>query len=109
MHDTLYRQGEYVGAENPVVVLLPPENLKLRFFVPQSVLPQIQTGATVAVMPDGAAHPVQCHGELYFHRGRIHAARHLQPRDAGEPGVHDRGEICAGGRGPACGPASRWM
>ena len=58
VHDTLYRQGEYVAAGNPVVVLLPPENLKVRFFVPQEKLPQIKTGGTVTVMPDGAAHPI---------------------------------------------------
>jgi HlyD family secretion protein len=58
VHDTLYRQGEYVAAANPVVVLLPPENLKVRFFVPQSALPRIKTGATVSVSPDGAAHPL---------------------------------------------------
>lgn len=59
VHDTLYRQGEYVAAENPVVVLLPPENLKVRFFVPQDQLPRIKTGETVSVKPDGAAHPVK--------------------------------------------------
>jgi HlyD family secretion protein len=58
VHDTLYRQGEFVAAGNPVVVLLPPENLKVRFFVPQSMLPQIKTGETVSVKPDGAAHPL---------------------------------------------------
>jgi HlyD family secretion protein len=58
VHDTLYRQGEYVAAGNPVVVLLPPENLKVRFFVPQAILPRIKTGETVYVMPDGAAHPI---------------------------------------------------
>ncbi len=58
VHDTLYRQGEYVAAGNPVVVLLPPENLKVRFFVPQEQLPKIQIGATIAVMPDGAAHSI---------------------------------------------------
>ncbi len=58
VHDTLYRQGEFVMAGNPVVVLLPPENLKVRFFVPQSTLPQIKTGETVSVKPDGAAHPL---------------------------------------------------
>jgi HlyD family secretion protein len=58
VHDTLYRQGEYVTAENPVVVLLPPENLKVRFFVPQATLPQIKTGETISVTPDGAAHPL---------------------------------------------------
>jgi len=55
VHDTLYRQGEFVAAGNPAVVLLPPENLKVRFFVPQEKLPQIKIGGTVSVQPDGAA------------------------------------------------------
>ena len=58
VHDTLYRQGEFVAAGNPVVVLLPPENLKVRFFVPQEKLPQIKTGETVSVQADGAARAV---------------------------------------------------
>jgi len=58
VHDTLYRQGEYVLAGNPVVVLLPPANLKVRFFVPQDQLPAVKTGSTVSVKPDGAAHPL---------------------------------------------------
>jgi HlyD family secretion protein len=56
VQDTLYRPGEWVAAGNPVVVLLPPENLKVRFFVPQEVLPKIKTGETVDVSFDGAAH-----------------------------------------------------
>jgi HlyD family secretion protein len=55
VQDTLYRQGEFVAAGNPVVVLLPPENLKVRFFVPQEVLPKIKTGETISVSFDGAA------------------------------------------------------
>ena len=58
VHDTLYRRGEFVSAENPVVVLLPPENLRVRFFVPQASLPQIKVGETVSVRPDGAAQPI---------------------------------------------------
>src|ERR1039457_128831 len=58
VHDTLYRQGEFVAAGNPVVTLLPPENLKVRFFVPQEKLAQIKTGATVSVRADGAARAV---------------------------------------------------
>jgi HlyD family secretion protein len=58
VHDTLYRPGEFVDAGNPVVVLLPPENLKVRFFVPQDQLPRIKAGETVAVSPDGAPHPL---------------------------------------------------
>ncbi len=37
--------------------LLPPENLKVRFFVPQEKLPQIKIGQTVSVQCDGAAQP----------------------------------------------------
>jgi HlyD family secretion protein len=54
VHDTLYRQGEWVAAGNPIVVLLPPENLKVRFFVPQAVLSKIKIGDTVNVIIDGA-------------------------------------------------------
>ena len=56
VHDTLYRSGEWVAAGNPVVALLPPANLKVRFFVPQATLPQIKTGQTISVHCDGAAH-----------------------------------------------------
>jgi HlyD family secretion protein len=58
VHDTLYRAGEWVAAGNPVIELLPPENIKVRFFVPQQLLPQIKTGETVTVICDGAAHPL---------------------------------------------------
>lgn len=57
VQDTLYRQGEFVAAGSPVVALLPPENIKVRFFVPQEELPRIKTGGAVSVHPDGAAHP----------------------------------------------------
>ena len=57
VHDTLYRQGEFVTAGNPVVALLPPENLKVRFFVPQEKLAAVKIGGNVSVKPDGAAHP----------------------------------------------------
>jgi HlyD family secretion protein len=53
VHDTLYRQGEWVAAGNPVVELLPPGNVKVRFFVPQAVLPRIKTGQTASVTFDG--------------------------------------------------------
>jgi HlyD family secretion protein len=56
VHDTLYRAGEWVAAGNPVVELLPPANLKVRFFVPQAALPKIKPGTVVSVMFDGGAH-----------------------------------------------------
>ena len=55
VQDTLYRAGEWVASGNPVIVLLPPENLKVRFFVPQEMLPRIKTGENVSVTFDGAA------------------------------------------------------
>jgi HlyD family secretion protein len=58
VHDTLYRQGEWVAAGNPVVALLPPENLKVRFFVPQEMLPQIKVGQNVSIHCDGAPHTI---------------------------------------------------
>jgi HlyD family secretion protein len=55
VQDTLYRQGEWVVAGNPVVALLPPTNIKVRFFVPETALAQIKTGQSVGVSFDGAA------------------------------------------------------
>jgi HlyD family secretion protein len=48
-----YRPGETVPAGRPVVALLPPGNLKIRFFAPQAVLPKINYGQTVGVSCDG--------------------------------------------------------
>jgi HlyD family secretion protein len=53
VQDTLYRIGEWVDAGKPVVVLLPPANVKVRFFVPEEKLPRIQTGQNVSVLFDG--------------------------------------------------------
>jgi HlyD family secretion protein len=56
VQDTLYRVGEWVAQGNPVVELLPPANIKVRFFVPQAALPRIRPGQTVSVTFDGGAH-----------------------------------------------------
>jgi HlyD family secretion protein len=51
--DTLYREGEWVAAGNPVVRLLPPENVKLRFFSPETTLGSFAVGQKVLVHCDG--------------------------------------------------------
>jgi HlyD family secretion protein len=56
VQDTLYRAGEWVASGNPVVELLPPGNIKVRFFVPQAALPQIKPGQMVSVTFDGGQH-----------------------------------------------------
>jgi len=53
VQDTLYRPGEWVAAGNPVVELLPPANIKVRFFVPETALARIKSGQTVSVTFDG--------------------------------------------------------
>jgi HlyD family secretion protein len=48
-----YRPGETVPAMKPIVALLPPGNLKLRFFAPEALLPQIKYDQVVDVSCDG--------------------------------------------------------
>ena len=52
--DTLYRKGEWIAAGRPVVVLLPPQNIKVRAFVPQPLVAAIHQGDKVRVAVDGA-------------------------------------------------------
>ena len=53
VYDTLYRQGEFVAAGNPVVSLLPPENIKARFFVPEADFAKLKAGDSVRITLDG--------------------------------------------------------
>ena len=53
--DTLYRPGEWVSAGAPVVQLLPPANVKIRFFVPEPQLGAIAIGDEVRVRCDACA------------------------------------------------------
>jgi HlyD family secretion protein len=48
-----FRPGETVAPGHAVLSLLPPENLKLRFFAPEALVPAIKYGETVAVSCDG--------------------------------------------------------
>ncbi len=50
-----YRPGEMVPAGRPVLSLLPPGNIKVRFYVPETALPAIAYGDTVKVSCDGCA------------------------------------------------------
>ena len=56
--DTLYVEGEWVAAGAPVVSLLPPANIKARFFVPQSVAGTLSAGRAVSLACDGCPAPV---------------------------------------------------
>jgi HlyD family secretion protein len=56
--DTLYREGEWVPAGRPVVALLPPENIKVRAFVPETRLGSLHPGDDVRISVDGVPTPV---------------------------------------------------
>jgi HlyD family secretion protein len=51
--DVMYREGEWVQAGSPVVRLLPPENIKVRFFVPETVVGTLSVGKNVLLHCDG--------------------------------------------------------
>jgi HlyD family secretion protein len=55
--DTLFREGEWVPAGRPVVALLPPGNIKVRAFVPETEIGAIHPGDAVRVRVDGASEP----------------------------------------------------
>lgn len=53
--DTLFVKGEWVPAGAPVASLLPPENIKARFFVPEPQLGTLRVGQPVTLACDGCA------------------------------------------------------
>lgn len=56
--DTLYRPGEWVAAGAPVVSLLPPANVKLRFYIPETRVGALRIGEAVTVRCDGCGAPI---------------------------------------------------
>ena len=56
--DTFYREGEWVPGGSPVVRLLPPTNVKLRFFVPEAIAGALRLGRKVVARCDGCASDV---------------------------------------------------
>ena len=58
VQDTFYVAGEWVPAGMPVVSLLPPQNIKLRFFVPETAVGGLKTGQDLSATCDGCAAPI---------------------------------------------------
>jgi len=53
IQEIYFRQGEMVQSGRPIVSMLPPGNVRVRFFVPQATLPTISIGDRIAVQCDG--------------------------------------------------------
>src|SRR3954454_23264655 len=58
------REGEMVAAQRPVVSIMPPGNMKLRFFVPETELPKLAIGDEVKVTCDNCAADLTA--KIYF-------------------------------------------
>ena len=59
IQEVYYRQGELVQPGRPIVSLLPPGNIKVRFFVPETELARISLGQPVSIHCDGCKAEVQ--------------------------------------------------
>lgn len=57
VYDTLFREGEWVAAGKPIVMLLPPPNIKVRAFVPETQVGALHVGEQARVMVDGLPEP----------------------------------------------------
>jgi len=53
--DTMYRLGEWVPAGSPVVRMLPPGNVKVRFYAPETEVGALAPGRRVLIHCDGCA------------------------------------------------------
>tara|TARA_R110002110_G_scaffold3104_7_gene15881 strand:- start:471 stop:1280 length:810 start_codon:yes stop_codon:yes gene_type:complete len=53
VQDVLFRQGEFAAASQPVISMLPPENIKVRFFIPEAELGDVGQGGPVTFSCSG--------------------------------------------------------
>jgi HlyD family secretion protein len=59
-----FREGEMVPAQRPVLSIMPPGNMKVRFFVPETELPKLAIGEEVRVTCDNCAGDLTA--KIYF-------------------------------------------
>jgi HlyD family secretion protein len=59
-----FREGEMVAAQRPVLSIMPPGNMKIRFFVPETELPKLSIGDEVKVTCDNCANDLTA--KIYF-------------------------------------------
>jgi HlyD family secretion protein len=59
VHETFFVEGEWVPAGRPVAALLPPGNVKVRFYVPETVLASIEIQKLVEIRCDGCPAPIE--------------------------------------------------
>lgn len=50
-----FREGEMASAQRPVIAILPPDNLKVRFYVAEPEIAKVKIGDVVQIQCDGCA------------------------------------------------------
>ncbi len=73
IQEVYFRGGEMVQPAHPIVSILPPGNVKVRFFVPQATVPKIHIGDPVLIHCDG------CRKDLVAHVSFISAEAEFTP------------------------------
>jgi HlyD family secretion protein len=58
VQDTFFVEGEWVPAGKPVASLLPPGNVKARFYLPETIVGGIAIGRDVEIRCDGCDAPL---------------------------------------------------
>jgi HlyD family secretion protein len=58
VNERYYVVGDFVPAGSPVVSLLPPANVKVRFYAPEPLLGRLQPGQTVSFTCDACGAPI---------------------------------------------------
>jgi HlyD family secretion protein len=58
VQDTYFRVGESVPAGSPVVSLLPPQNVKVKFFVPEAMVATLRIDQPVSIACSGCGAPI---------------------------------------------------
>ena len=64
VEEVYFRPGEVVNAGQAVIALLPPRNLKVRFFVAEPVRAKLQVDQSIAITCDGC--PSDLHAKISF-------------------------------------------
>ena len=92
IQEVYFRVGEMVEPGRPIVSIVPPGNVKVRFFVPQANLPSIHIGDRVLIHCDGCRDDLFAHVRFHLGPGRVHATCDLQPGGAGAARIPNRGD-----------------
>jgi HlyD family secretion protein len=64
IQQTYFREGETVPAQRPVLSIMPPGNMKIRFFVAESELPKLAIGDDIRIICDGCVADLTA--KIYF-------------------------------------------